>query len=73
VSSSSSSHPGPIRIVDQGVELTFVSTVTTFGASRDVTLSELSIERLYPADETTRDVLDARCASRTRPVGMGDA
>jgi hypothetical protein len=50
----------PIRIVDEGVELTFMSTVTTFGASRNVTLSELSIETLYPADETTRQVLSAR-------------
>ncbi len=50
----------PIQIVDDGVELTFVSTVTTFGASRNVTLSELSIETLYPADETTRHALATR-------------
>jgi len=50
----------PIEIVDEGVELTFVSTVTTFGASRNVTLSELSIETLYPADAATRHALDTR-------------
>ncbi len=40
--------------------LSFVSTVTSFGTSRDVNLSELSIETLYPADDETRAVLAAR-------------
>lgn len=48
--------PMRIRIGDD--ELTFMSTVTTFGAARDVTLSELSIETLYPADAATRSALD---------------
>jgi transcriptional regulator with XRE-family HTH domain len=42
------------------VELAFLSTITTFGAARDVTLSELSIETLYPADEATRALLARR-------------
>ena len=42
------------------VELAFLSTITTFGAARDVTLSELSIETLYPADERTRQILASR-------------
>ena len=40
----------PLRITAAGVELSFVSTVTTFGTAQDVTLSELSIETFYPAD-----------------------
>lgn len=47
--------PMRLRIGDD--ELAFMSTITTFGAARDVTLSELSIETLYPADELTRQVL----------------
>lgn len=36
-----------------GIELAFFSTFTTFGTSRDVTLDELRIECLFPADEAT--------------------
>ncbi len=50
----------PLRILAEGLELSFLSTVTTFGTAQDVTLSELSIETLYPADRTTREVLAAR-------------
>ncbi len=50
----------PLRITIGGVELSFLSTVTAFGAAQDVTLSELSIETLYPADQATREVLTAR-------------
>jgi transcriptional regulator with XRE-family HTH domain len=34
--------------------LSFFSTVSTFGTALDVTLSELSIESFFPADEATR-------------------
>lgn len=36
-----------------GGELRFFSTLTTFAAPRDVTLSELRIESLFPADDRT--------------------
>jgi transcriptional regulator with XRE-family HTH domain len=39
----------PVQITIDGRRLSFLSTITTFGAARDVTLSELSIETLYPA------------------------
>jgi hypothetical protein len=41
-------------------ELSFFSTVTTFGTASDITLSELSIEAFYPADETTKRLLSSR-------------
>lgn len=50
----------PLRLAIDGVELSFLSTVTRFGTAQDVTLSELSIETLYPTDRTTRDALAAR-------------
>lgn len=50
----------PLRAVVGGTELSFMSTITTFGAARDVTLSELSIETLYPTDDATAAVLAAR-------------
>lgn len=42
-----------------GVPLTFLSTVTTFGTALDLTAAELSIEAFLPADETTARNLHA--------------
>jgi hypothetical protein len=41
-------------------ELTFFSTVATFGTARDITVEELSIESFFPADAATAGVLRAR-------------
>jgi transcriptional regulator with XRE-family HTH domain len=38
----------------EGVELSFFSTLATFGTPLDVTLEELSIEAFFPADDATR-------------------
>jgi transcriptional regulator with XRE-family HTH domain len=40
-----------------GDELSFFSTVTTFGTATDITLAELSLEAFYPADERTKRAL----------------
>jgi hypothetical protein len=50
--------PMRLRVGDE--HLTFMSTITTFGAARDVTLSELSIETLYPADDDTRRFVETQ-------------
>lgn len=50
----------PMRLGHGDAVLSFLSTVTRFGTARDVTLSELSIETLYAADESTARVLAAR-------------
>ena len=42
-----------IRIRADGAELSFISTATTFGTAVDVTVSELSIESFFPADDAT--------------------
>ena len=39
--------------------LSFLTTTTVFGTPRDVTVAELAIEALYPADSATRDQLVA--------------
>jgi hypothetical protein len=41
-----------LRAADGG-QLTFFSTVTTFGTAVDVTVSELSVEAFFPADAET--------------------
>jgi transcriptional regulator with XRE-family HTH domain len=57
----------PIRLRAAGpgaTELTFFSTVATFGSPRDITLSELAIETFFPADAATEAALRARAARR---------
>ena len=43
-------------------DLTFFSTVATFGTAVDITLAELSIESFFPADASTAAVLRAALA-----------
>ncbi|HEX3830414.1 MAG TPA: helix-turn-helix transcriptional regulator, partial [Solirubrobacteraceae bacterium] len=40
---------------DNGPELSFFSTITTFGTAVDVTVSELAVEAFFPADAQTAD------------------
>jgi len=42
-----------------GRELSFFSTIATFGTAHDVTVAELSIEAFFPADDATRAALQA--------------
>jgi transcriptional regulator with XRE-family HTH domain len=44
---------------DDGPELAFFSTITTFGTAVDVTVSELAVEAFFPADAQTTDRLRA--------------
>ena len=37
--------------------LTFITTITVFGAPHDVRLSEIAVETLLPADDATADAL----------------
>jgi MmyB-like transcription regulator ligand binding domain len=43
----------PLRLRDGDTELTFLSTISTFGTPLDITLPELSIEAFYPANAQT--------------------
>jgi transcriptional regulator with XRE-family HTH domain len=47
----------PLRLRSHGGILSFLSTVTVFGTAIDITLSELSLEAFYPADEATAAAL----------------
>jgi transcriptional regulator with XRE-family HTH domain len=53
----------PMRYRHLGRELSFVSTMATFGAPLDVTVAELAIEAFYPADEETAALLRAAASS----------
>jgi hypothetical protein len=50
----------PMRIEAAGEELSFFSTIATFGTALDITVAELSIEAFFPADATTQAALRAR-------------
>ena len=43
----------PLRLSGPAGELSLISTVTSFGTATEVTLSELSIESFFPADDAT--------------------
>jgi len=43
----------PVRILKDGVALSFFTTIATLGTPRDVTLQEIRIETFYPADAAT--------------------
>jgi transcriptional regulator with XRE-family HTH domain len=51
--------PLRLRAPGGGPELTFLSTVTTFGTATDVTLAELAVETFLPADAATAAALRA--------------
>lgn len=55
----------PLRLAHPRGELTFLSSVSTFGTANDVTLAELAIEAFYPADtETAVALLNDRNSCR---------
>jgi transcriptional regulator with XRE-family HTH domain len=47
----------PLRYDADGRELSFFSTIATFGTAVDITLAELSIEAFFPANQATADYL----------------
>lgn len=50
----------PLRITHEGRQLSFLSTVATFGTPVDITLAEVAIESFFPVDEETSAVLRQR-------------
>lgn len=47
----------PLRLKTQRGVLSFLSTVTVFGTPVEITLSEVTLEAFYPADQETAQVL----------------
>jgi transcriptional regulator with XRE-family HTH domain len=45
----------PLRLRSDDAELAFISTATTFGTAVDITVSEMSIEAFFPADDATSE------------------
>lgn len=57
----------PMRMRTEAGELSLLYTVTVFGSPRDVTLDELAIETLLPADDSTRRLLSAMAEVDSSP------
>ena len=53
----------PLTLHAPAGTLNFITTITVFGAPHDVTLSELAVETLLPADEATAAALRAMHAA----------
>ncbi len=54
----------PLRIATRFGVVSFLSTVTVFGTPNDVTLSELALEMLFPADNETAEIAKAMVAEQ---------
>jgi transcriptional regulator with XRE-family HTH domain len=50
----------PLRLTTPSGILSFISTVTVFGTPLEITLSELTMEAFYPADEFTKAALSGQ-------------
>jgi transcriptional regulator with XRE-family HTH domain len=53
----------PLKIATKAGLLSFISTTTVFGTPVDITLSELAVESLFPADEETAAILRGHLAN----------
>jgi hypothetical protein len=60
-------HPQPVipwRLMLDGQEMSMFTTMSTFGTPIDLTLSELTIELFFPADQFTEDAFRAHASTR---------
>jgi len=56
----------PFRVATRLGVMAFLGTVTVFGTPNDVTLSELALEMLFPADEATARIAHAMVEEQGR-------
>ena len=56
----------PLRLREGEQELSFLSTISTFGTAVDITLSELAIEAFYPANAQTAMRMMSEVEDRSR-------
>ena len=55
----------PMRIATRFGTVSFLNTLTVFGTPSDVTLSELALEMLFPADDETVEIVAEMERERT--------
>jgi transcriptional regulator with XRE-family HTH domain len=57
----------PLRLATRFGTLSFLSTVTVFGTASDITLAELALEMLFPADDQTAEIANLMELERNDP------
>jgi hypothetical protein len=60
----------PLRIATRLGTVSFLNTVTVFGTPNDVTLAELALEMLFPADNTTIEIARSMVREQVRLNNM---
>ncbi len=63
----------PLRIATRFGTLAFLNTVTVFGTPHDLTLAEIALEMLFPADEQTIEIVRRMLAEAGAPAAPGSA
>jgi hypothetical protein len=59
----------PLVLRTDDGDLTFFSTIATFGTALDITIAELAVESFFPADQATSDALHARARASAARTG----
>jgi transcriptional regulator with XRE-family HTH domain len=60
----------PLHLSTRFGVVSFLNTLTVFGTPNDVTLSELALEMLFPADDKTIEIVKAMVRESTAPARM---
>ena len=62
----------PLQIATEAGVVSFLSTTTVFGTPTDITLSELALEMLFPADAETVEIVATLNVADSTPVERED-
>lgn len=62
----------PLRIATRFGTMSFLNTVTVFGTATDVTLAELALEMLFPADDRTVELANLMQAELVGQIARAD-
>jgi transcriptional regulator with XRE-family HTH domain len=60
----------PLRVGTRLGPMCFLSTITVFGTANDITLAELALEMLFPADDQTVRIAAAMAGERAAATGL---
>ncbi|MFI5013309.1 MAG: helix-turn-helix domain-containing protein [Hyphomicrobiales bacterium] len=55
----------PLRVATRLGPMSFLNTITVFGTANDITLAELALEMLFPADDQTAEIAGKMVEERT--------
>jgi transcriptional regulator with XRE-family HTH domain len=62
----------PLRISTRLGTVSFLNTLTVFGTANDITLAELALEMLFPADGQTIEIVRRMVGELARPLAVSE-